>query len=86
MSGGYGVPGCYPLPARIPPGSLLSARRHEPVRRDAEILFSDAIWRPCTILAWARYRDGWAALVRWHGGAEDWHVFDPRFIRAHNQP
>jgi len=85
MSGGYGLPGCYPLPARVPPGALLGARRHQPARRDAEILFSDTAWRPCTILAWARYRGGWAALVRWHSGAQDWHVFDGRFIRARNR-
>ena len=82
MSGGYGLPGCYPLSVRVPPGSLLCAQRHQPTRRDAEILFSDALWRPCTILAWARHDGGWAVLVRWHSGAQDWHVFDRRFIRA----
>jgi hypothetical protein len=84
MPGSYGTPGCYPLAARIPPGSLLNAARFEPVQRDAEVLFSDTAWRPCEILAWARYRAGWAALVRWHSGEQDWHVFDRRFIRAHN--
>jgi hypothetical protein len=79
------VPGCYPLAARIPPGALLNAPQHEPGRRDAEVLFSDRAWHPCTVLAWARYRAGWAALVRWQSGAEDWHVFDRRFIRAQDR-
>ncbi len=82
MSGEHGLPGCHPLPARIPAGSLLGAQRYQPAHRDAEVLFSDIIWRPCTILAWARHDGRWAALIRWRNDAEDWHLLDRRFVRA----
>lgn len=67
--------------ARVPAGALIDRMRHEPKLRAAEVLHSDTTWRPCTVLAWARRRDAWAALIRWPDGREDWREYDPRHIR-----
>ncbi len=47
--------------SRVPAGELIDSPRRAPVRSAAEVLFSDTSWRPCLIVAWARYRGGWAA-------------------------
>ena len=67
--------------ARVPAGDLIDRMRHEPKLRAAEVLHSDTTWRPCTVLAWARHRGGWAVLIRWRDGHEDWREYDPRHIR-----
>ena len=67
--------------ARVPAGDLIDRKRHEPKLRAAEVLHSDTTWRPCTVLAWAKHRGGWAVLIRWRDGHEDWREYDPRHIR-----
>src|SRR5215469_3307315 len=81
--GGYPPPvtGTWPMLARVPAGDLIDRMRHEPKLRAAEVLHSDTTWRPCTVLAWARHRGGWAVLIRWRDGHEDWREYDPRHIR-----
>ena len=70
--------------ARVPAGDLIDRMRHEPKLRAAEVLHSDTTWRPCTVLAWARHQGGWAVLIRWRDGHEDWREYDPRHIRPGN--
>ena len=72
--------------ARVPAGDLIDRMRHEPKLRAAEVLYSDTAWRPCTVLAWARHRGGWAVLIRWRDGHEDWREYDPRHIRPSSGP
>jgi hypothetical protein len=67
--------------SRVPAGELMDSPRRAPVRRTAEVLYSDTSWRPCLIVAWARYRGGWAALIRWPDGREDWRQFNRRHMR-----
>jgi hypothetical protein len=71
----------HPIPERLAPGVMVSSRRHEPRYRMAEVLFSDRSWRPCTLVAWARCRAGWAALVRWPDGSDGWYVYSARHVR-----
>jgi hypothetical protein len=66
---------------RVPAGELMDSPRRAPVRRAAEVLYSDTSWRPCLIVAWARYSGGWAALIRWPDGREDWRQFNGRHMR-----
>src|SRR5271157_283857 len=81
-SGGYPPPvGTVPMLTRVPAGELMDSPRRAPVRRTAEVLYSDTSWRPCLIVAWARYRGGWAALIRWPDGREDWRQFNRRHMR-----
>lgn len=70
-----------PVAARIPQGELLGIDRIAPPWPEADVLFSDGRWRPATVLAWCRYRGGWAALMRWSDGGQDWRVHDPQCIR-----
>src|SRR5215469_13986964 len=81
--GGYPPPvtGTWPMLARVPAGDLIDRMRHEPKLRAAEVLYSDTTWRSCIVLAWARHRGGWAVLIRWRDGHEDWREYDPRHIR-----
>ena len=72
--------------ARVPAGDLIDRMRHEPKLRAAEVLHSDTTWRPCTVLAWARHLGGWAVLIRWQDGHEDWREYDPRHIRPGDGP
>jgi hypothetical protein len=67
--------------SRVPAGELMDSPRRAPVRSAAEVLYSDTSWRPCMIVAWARYRGGWAALIRWPDGREDWRQFNRRHMR-----
>lgn len=69
-----------PTLARLPRGQLLDAERLPPHWPQAIVLFTDNRWRPATILAWCRYGRGWAVLVRWPDGAEDWSVHDPERV------
>lgn len=71
----------YPIPARVPPGTLIDAKRHSPAWQEAEMYYSDGSWLPCTVLAWTRHRGGWAALVRWQDTKEEWRMYDRRFMR-----
>jgi hypothetical protein len=81
-SDGYPPPlGTVPMLSRVPTGELIDSPRRAPVRSAAEVLFSDTSWRPCLIVAWARYRGGWAALIRWADGREDWRQFNRRHMR-----
>ena len=74
--------------SRVPAGELMDSPRRAPVRRTAEVLYSDTSWRPCQIVAWAQYQGGWAALIRWPDGREDWRQFNRRHMRpqAHGDP
>jgi hypothetical protein len=65
-----------PVPRRIPAGVMMSSTRHEPRHRQAEVLCTDQGWRPAEILAWARCQAGWAALIRWPDGTQDWRQHD----------
>jgi hypothetical protein len=73
--------GPQPVPQRIPRGELLAIDRVAPPWPDAEVLFTDHRWRTVTVLAWCKYRRGWAALIRWPDGSEEWRRHDPRFLR-----
>src|SRR6201996_2544329 len=87
--GGYPPPvGTVPMLSRVPAGELMDSPRRAPVRRTAEVLSSDTSWRPCQIVAWARPQGGWAALIRWPDGREDWRQFNRRHMRpkGHGDP
>src|ERR1700761_9407757 len=79
--GGYPPPvGTVPMLSRVPAGELMDTPRRAPVRRTAEVLYSDTSWRPCWIVAWARYQGGWAALIRWPDGRGDWRQVNRRHM------
>ena len=42
----------------------------------AVVLFTDQTWRPAEVVAWCRYRGGWAVLIRWPDGIQDWRQHD----------
>ena len=70
---------------RVPlPGiAYLRSRRHATpteARCAAEMLVND-MWRPCEVLAWARHRWRWKALVRFPDGQVDWLDYDRRRLR-----
>ena len=44
------------------------------------MLYDDGKWRVVTILAWCRYRQGWAVLIRWPDGHEDWRRHDAHYL------
>jgi hypothetical protein len=80
--GGYPPPvGTVPMLGRVPSGELIDSTRHEPKLRTAEVIHSDMSWRRVTVLAWAAHRNGWAVLIRWPDGREDWRGYDRRYIR-----
>jgi len=66
---------------RVPAGELIDSARHEPKLRTAEVIHSDMSWRRVSVLAWAVHRNGWAVLIRWPDGREDWRGYDRRYIR-----
>jgi hypothetical protein len=66
---------------RVPSGELIDSARHEPKLRTAEVIHSDMSWRRVSVLAWAVHRNGWAVLIRWPDGREDWRGYDRRYIR-----
>ena len=68
--------------AKVPSGEMIDRTRHEPGHRQAEVLCSDTSWRKVSVLAWARHRGGWAVLIRWLDGRDDWRQYDPRRLRA----
>jgi hypothetical protein len=69
------------VPELLAESVMSMSTRHEPRYRGAEVLFTSGIWRPVEIVAWARCQAGWAALVRWPDGHEDWLVHAPHSIR-----
>ena len=78
---GYPPPfGDVPRVPRVSAGALIDSPRLAPALGDAEVLYSDTSWRPCRVVAGARYRDGWAALIRGPGG-EDWRASDRGRLR-----
>jgi hypothetical protein len=80
--GGYPPPvGTVPMLGRVPAGELIDSARHEPRLRTAEVIHSDMSWRRVSVLAWAVHRSGWAVLIRWPDGREDWRGYDRRYIR-----
>jgi len=60
---------------------MSASERYRPRHSRAEVLFADGVWVPCTILAWAKSQAGWAALVRWRNGGEDWLVYHPDHLQ-----
>ena len=66
--------------ALVPRGILIDAERLSPAWPQAAVLFDDGEWRVVTIVAWCRYRPGWAALIRWPDGHEDWRRYDARHL------
>jgi hypothetical protein len=69
-----------PLLTRIPQIELIDASRLPPDWPQAVVLCADDQWHPVTILAWCRHRRGWAVLIRWPDGSEDWRVHDARHL------
>lgn len=70
---------------RVPlPGfAYFRSRRHAApteARCAAEMLV-DGMWRPCEVLAWARHRRRWKALVRLPDGQVGWRDYDRRLLR-----
>jgi hypothetical protein len=70
-----------PASQHIPAGIMMSSTRHEPRHRRAEALCIGGMWRQVEIVAWARCQAGWAALIRWPDGHEDWRLHQPQLIR-----
>jgi hypothetical protein len=62
----------------------MQADRISPAWPQAAVLFDDGQWRTVTIVAWCRYRHGWAALLRWRDGQEDWRRYEvSQMTRSH---
>ena len=70
-----------PMLDPVPKGAVIDAGRLAPSQPAATVLHSDGRWHPATIVAWCRYRGGWAALMRWPDGSEDWRRHDPDRMR-----
>jgi len=66
---------------RVPAGEMIDRRRHEPSHRVAEVHCADGSCVRVTVLARARHRAGWALLIRWPDGQQDWRLHDPRYLR-----
>jgi hypothetical protein len=73
--------GTFPMLDAVPADRLARCGLHQPALGDAEVLHSDARWRPCTVLTWARLDAGWAVLIRWADGTQDWREFDREYMR-----
>lgn len=69
-----------PVLTRVPQGELIGADRLSPQWPQASVLFTDGRWHPATIVAWCRYQQGWAALLHWPDGHEDWRRHDPQCL------
>lgn len=69
-----------PLLALVPRGNLIDADRLSPAWPQAAAWYDDDRWRLVTITAWCRHRQGWAVLIRWPDGHEDWRQHDPRYL------
>jgi len=69
-----------PLLTLVPRGILIDADRASPSWPQAAVLFDDDRWQVVTIVAWCRYRQGWAVLIRWPDGHEDWRRHDARSL------
>jgi hypothetical protein len=70
-----------PVPARVPQGELIGFDRVTPPWREADVLFTDNRWRSAIVLAWCKYPRGWAALLHWADGTQEWRRHDPRALR-----
>jgi hypothetical protein len=70
-----------PLLKQVPKGTVMHADRLAPSWPAVTVLHSDGHWHPATLLAWCRYRAGWAAFIRWPDGTEDWRKHDPAHLR-----
>jgi hypothetical protein len=73
--------GIVPMLEAVPRGVVMYASRLAPAWPEATVLHSDGRWRPATPLAWCRYQAGWAALIRWPDGREEWRRHDPDCLR-----
>lgn len=62
-------------------GQLIGIDRLTPQWPQVLVLFTDECWHPATIVAWCPYQRGWAALIRWPDGSEDWRKHDPHCLR-----
>jgi hypothetical protein len=69
------VPAQPDLP-RIPKGELMHAPRISAPWTTAVVLYTDQTWHPAEVMAWCRYRSGWAVLIRWPDGSQDWREHD----------
>jgi hypothetical protein len=49
----------------------MGSTRYEPRHRVAEVYCEDRTWRRAEILAWAKYRAGWAVLLGWPDGSQE---------------
>jgi len=65
---------------------MMSSTRHQPRHRRAEVLCTGGAWRRVEIVAWARCQAGWAALIRWPDGHQDWQPYQPTLIRPAQVP
>jgi hypothetical protein len=70
-----------PLLDLVPKGTVMHADRLAPSWPAVTVLHSDGHWHHATLLAWCRYRSGWAAFIRWRDGTEDWRKHDPAYLR-----
>ncbi|MGH3402780.1 MAG: hypothetical protein ACRDRJ_09790 [Streptosporangiaceae bacterium] len=64
----------------VPRGILIDADRASPSWPQAAVLYDDDQWRVVDILAWCRYRQSWASLIRRPDGHEDWRRRDARYL------
>jgi hypothetical protein len=69
-----------PLLTLVPRGILIDADRAGPSWPEPAVLYDDDKWRVVTILAWCRYRQGWAVQIRWPDGDEDWRRHDAHYL------
>jgi hypothetical protein len=73
-----------PVLALVPRGILIDAERISPAWPQAAVRCDGDQWQLVTIVAWCRYRGGWAVLIRWPDGHEDWRHYDAQhLIRSH---
>jgi hypothetical protein len=77
----------YPPPSREvcalhPAEPHMAGRQAVPRHPEAEAMWTDTTWRPCTVLAWARAPGGgWLVFIRWPDGASGWYEHDPGCLR-----
>lgn len=69
-----------PMLDLVPAAVVAPFRRQTPAHPQANVLYSDGQWRPAMIVAWCQYRGGWAALLRWPDGHQDWRRHDAKYM------
>ncbi len=47
---------------------------------------TDQRWRRVRLIAWARWRGGWAVCLSPAPGVRDWRAYDPRLIHPQRLP